>query len=160
MKKKKIEPCRLVAVANGEAIPLASVKDEAFSSGMLGCGFGLIPEDGKIFSPADGEIVGVSSALHAYNLRTSRGHDVLIHVGIETVSLGGRGFFPTVKKGTRVLSGCPIATFDPDVIKEAGLDTTIAVIVTGGEVANAKFEYGAVKGGASTVMTWDAEGKK
>lgn len=112
----------------GRIIPLAEVQDKVFSSGAMGQGFGVVPTSGRVTSPADAKIVVAMP--HAIGLRTVDGVDLLIHVGLDTVSLQGAPFSNGVSKGTEVKAGDVLVEADLDAIKAAGLDTTTVVIVT------------------------------
>lgn len=124
----------LYAVCRGSSDPLSSVPDEVFSSGMLGAGYAITPADGKIYAPADGTIGNIAEAKHAYTLTTNDGVDILIHVGVDTVNLGGKGFDVRVEKGKKVKAGDEIAIADLDTIKKAGLPSTVIVIITSTEM--------------------------
>lgn len=114
--------------ANGTVVPLAEVGDKVFASGALGKGAGVVPADGQIVSPVSGTVVSVLP--HAYGLLADNGVEVLVHVGINTVELDGKGFTPAVQQGAQVLPGTPLVTVDLDAIRAAGLDTTTIVLVT------------------------------
>lgn len=150
-KKEKILP----AVADGEAIPLSAVPDEAFASGMLGTGFGIKPTSGTIYCPANGKIVGITETRHAYTVLTDDGLDLLIHVGIDTVKLGGEGFISMVVEGERVKAGSILARADLDLITLRGYPTVTVVLVTNPEqLAKSSFSFGKVLGGQSEVMRY------
>ncbi len=120
----------VVSPFDGTAVPLSQVNDPAFSSGSLGEGLAVIPSDGIVQSPVDGEIAAVFPTGHAIGLRTSDGLEILIHVGINTVQLGGEHFTNRVEKGQKVVKGDVLAEFDRDAILAAGFDLTSPVIVT------------------------------
>jgi PTS system beta-glucosides-specific IIC component len=123
----------LVSPCNGAFVPLASVHDEAFSSGSLGPGFGIEPRDGAIISPCQGTIDSVADTGHAFCIRTDDGIDVLVHVGIDTVKMKGQGFVAAVKEGDRVVAGQLLVTADLKAIIAAGLLTTVVVIIAEAE---------------------------
>ncbi|WP_263118833.1 beta-glucoside-specific PTS transporter subunit IIABC [Cellulomonas fimi] len=118
----------VAAPVNGTVVPLAEVSDKVFSSGALGKGAGVVPADGRVVSPISGTVVSVLP--HAYGLVSDDGVEVLVHVGINTVELDGKGFTPAVQQGAQVLPGTELVTVDLDVIRAAGLDTTTIVLVT------------------------------
>ena len=150
--KKKRE---LLAVGNGKSIPQSEIPDEAFAGGMLGQGFGIEPTDGLIRSPADGKIQSIADARHAYTLLTKDGLDVLIHVGIDTVTLGGKAFVPLVRVGDTVRAGQPLVRSDLDLIRKQGLSTTVAVLVTEPDgIDGITFRHGTVVGGKDAVMSF------
>ncbi len=114
----------------GRVIPLSEVKDEVFSSGMVGNGVGIIPEEDVLVAPEDGEITMVFETHHALGLKTSNGAEILFHIGIDTVQLNGEGFETFVKQGDRVTKGQQLIAFNRRLIKEKGYDDTIIFVVT------------------------------
>lgn len=128
MKKKKTEHI-LGSPAKGKAVPLADVSDPTFSSGMLGQGVAVIPSEGKIYAPADGEIGMVFDTLHAISLTTDYGAEILLHVGLDTVKMKGDGFTGHVKAGDKVKKGDLLLEVDLAKVKEAGYDTITPILV-------------------------------
>ncbi|MET3557401.1 PTS system sucrose-specific IIC component [Streptococcus rupicaprae] len=120
----------IVSPLVGEVIALENVADPVFSSGAMGKGLAVKPTEGIVYAPADAEVTIAFETGHAYGLKTTNGAEILIHVGIDTVSLNGRGFDMKVSAGQTVKAGDILGYFDPAVITEAGLDTTTMVIVT------------------------------
>lgn len=114
----------------GDIIKLEEVRDEAFSTKMMGEGFAVVPSEGRVTSPFDGEVVSIFPTKHAIGLKRFDGLELLIHVGIDTVELKGEHFETQVKQGDRVKKGQLLLTFDPKLIKELGFDTTTMVVVT------------------------------
>ena len=114
----------------GEVVALSEVNDPVFSSGVMGQGIAVKPSKGVVYAPADAEIAIAFPTGHAYGLKTDNGAEILIHVGIDTVSLNGEGFEAKVSQGDRVRAGDIIGTFDSEVIAANGLDDTIMVIIT------------------------------
>lgn len=120
----------VLAPVSGQAVPLAEVNDPVFSSGALGAGVGIVPENGTVQAPVSGEVLTATDTGHAYGIRTTEGVEVLIHVGIDTVELGGRHFTPHVTAGTHVVAGDLLLEFDVAAVTAAGYDTTTIVTVT------------------------------
>ncbi|MBO0452862.1 PTS sugar transporter subunit IIA [Candidatus Enterococcus murrayae] len=121
----------IFAPVEGRFVDLTEVEDEVFSSGMMGQGCGIIPTGGTIVAPVDAEIISASPNMrHAMGLRLKNGCELLIHVGIDTVSLKNQGFSTLVSEGDQVKKGTELLKFDPQIIKEAGLKDTVMVIVT------------------------------
>ena len=114
----------------GEVVSLSEVNDPVFSSGVMGQGIAVKPSKGVVYAPADAEIAIAFPTGHAYGLKTDNGAEILIHVGIDTVSLNGKGFESKVSQGDRVRAGDIIGTFDSEVIAANGLDDTTMVIIT------------------------------
>jgi len=119
----------LAAVA-GHVVTLDDVGDKVFASRALGEGVGIVPSDGTVHAPVSGVLVLVASTGHAYGIRTDDGVEVLVHVGIDTVRMGGKGFDVLVGKGERVEAGDRLATVDLDAVRAAGYDPTTIVVVT------------------------------
>ncbi len=146
---------RLLAAANGRVIPLSEVPDEAFASGMLGAGYAVRPTGGEVYCPADGTLISISEALHAYTLKTADGLELLVHIGIDTVSLGGRGFSPQAAVGDKLAAGDIMARADLAVLREAGLDASVAVLITDSEhITRPRVYEGAARGGHDVAMTY------
>ena len=145
----------LVSAADGRALPLSAVPDEAFASGLLGVGLAIEPASDRILSPAAGRIESVSETAHAYSILTDDGLDLLVHVGIDTVRLGGEGFSPAVKAGDRVKAGDLLVRVDLALLSDRGLPTVIPVLVTNPErLSSHALVTGDVKGGESAVMRY------
>lgn len=137
----QLVPVNLHAPVAGTLIPLAEVADPVFSSGKMGDGLAVLPADGKIYAPCDGTVKVAMKSGHAYGLRTEDGIDILIHIGIDTVSLAGAGFTPHVARGQEVRQGDLLAEVDLDFLKNKGLDSSTIMLVTN----TTKFNINAVK---------------
>jgi len=114
----------------GDIVALSNVNDPVFSSGAMGQGIAVKPSQDVVYAPADAEVTIVFPTGHAYGLRTANGAEILIHVGIDTVSMNGEGFNHKVAQGDKVKAGDVLGTFDSSKIAAAGLDDTTMVIVT------------------------------
>ena len=114
----------------GQAVALENVNDPVFSSGAMGQGIAVKPSEGVVYAPADAEVTIAFATGHAFGLKTANGAEVLIHVGIDTVSMNGDGFEQKVAQGDKVKAGDVLGTFDSAKIAAAGLDDTTMVIVT------------------------------
>ena len=120
----------LVTPIVGDVVALADVNDPVFSSGAMGQGIAVKPSQGVVYAPADAEVSIAFPTGHAFGLKTTDGAEVLIHVGIDTVTMNGEGFEAKVAQGDKVKAGDVLGTFDSNKIAAAGLDDTTMVIVT------------------------------
>ena len=120
----------LVTPIVGDVVALADVNDPVFSSGAMGQGIAVKPSQGVVYAPADAEVSIAFPTGHAFGLKTTAGAEVLIHVGIDTVTMNGEGFEAKVAQGDKVKAGDVLGTFDSNKIAAAGLDDTTMVIVT------------------------------
>ena len=114
----------------GKIIPLCEVHDEVFSGEMMGKGCAIVPEEGKVYAPFDGKIVGLLESRHAVGIESTSGIEILIHVGMDTVKLQGRGFTAYVQDGEQVKKGQLLLEFEKEEIEKAGYEVTTPVIVT------------------------------
>lgn len=139
----------LAACLTGTVVPLAEVKDEAFASGALGDGIAIEPTDGELVAPADGEISSTFETHHAVGMTTTDGAELLMHIGIDTVKLGGKHFTYLVNEGDKVKKGQPLIRFELEAIKAEGYPVTTPLIVcnTDDYAAVAAKASGAVKQG-------------
>ena len=141
----------LSACLNGTVVPLADVKDEAFASGVLGNGIAIEPSEGELVAPADGEISSTFETHHAVGMTTADGAELLMHIGIDTVKLGGKHFTYLVNEGDKVKKGQPLIRFELEAIKAEGYPVTTPLIVCNTD------DYAAVEAKASgTVKQGDA----
>lgn len=119
----------LYAHLNGTVVPLSEVEDEAFAAGILGEGIAIEPSEGKLYAPCDAKVEGVLDTKHAVNLVTESGCEILMHIGIDTVKLGGKYFETHVTEGQNVRKGDLLVSFDIQKIHEAGYKTTTPMVV-------------------------------
>ncbi len=122
----------VTAPFSGTLVPLSEVPDETFASGVLGEGIAIEPSDGLFCSPVDGTVETIAETKHAIGFAADNGLEILVHVGLETVSLNGEGFEILVKEGDRVKAGQPVAKADLALIRGRGLKTITSIVLTGG----------------------------
>lgn len=126
-------PITLLAPLSGIIVPITSVPDPTFSEKILGDGIAILPENGRLLSPIGGKVESVPKTNHAVMILSDSGAEILIHVGIDTVELGGAHFRAFVSPGDRVKAGDPLLEFEPDAIRRAGYDLSTPIIVTNAE---------------------------
>jgi len=136
-KKRNLQ---IFAPLNGEIIPLDQVPDPVFSQKMVGEGIAIMPEQGNIHAPIDGTVVLVSETLHAIGLRSNDGTEILIHVGLETVSLKGNGFTVLVNTGDKVSIGQSLIEVDWDYIREHAKSIITPIVITNSAERNIQYE--------------------
>lgn len=148
---------KLKAFVSGKLIDMSEVPDEMFSQKMMGDGVAIEPEGDTVVAPADAEVTMImEESLHAVGLRLNNGAELLIHIGIDTVKLNGKGFKLLVKQGDNVTAGTPLVKFDSAVIKESGYKDVVIMAVTNcAEYPQMqKSENQSVKAGESVIMTF------
>lgn len=120
----------LCATADGVLIPMEEIPDKVFSQGTMGECFGIIPEDSKVYAPCDGTVINVADTKHAIVFENMDNQQILVHVGIDTVKLKGKGFKVHVKEGDKVMANQLVLEFDRESIKKAGyLDTVVTILI-------------------------------
>ncbi|EFT57548.1 phosphotransferase system, EIIB [Cutibacterium acnes HL002PA3] len=134
------EAVTVTSPLEGRAVPISEIPDPVFSTGVVGDGIAIEPTSNTVACPADATVVTAPDSGHAFGLKLDSGVELLIHVGIDTVELGGKGFDVKVKAGDHVSAGQPLVVFDPTVIDEAGYSKITPVLVTNG------FDYSNVTG--------------
>ncbi len=127
--KKQMKASILYAHASGKSVPLSSVKDEAFSSGILGKGVAIEPVEGKLYAPCDGIVENIYDTNHALTILSDDGAEILLHIGVDTVKLKGKYFTPHVKSDAKVKKGDLLVSFDMAKIKKSGYQVTIPMII-------------------------------
>lgn len=144
----------IMSPLNGKAVALEQVPDPVFSDKVLGDGCAVIPDDGRIYSPVNGEITSIAETLHAYGFRSEEGIEILVHFGLETVSLQGEGFKSNVKVGDRVKAGDLVAEADIKMLKDKGFNLITPVLICdGAEDMEMTVNEGSVKKGTSVLLT-------
>lgn len=130
VKSAKLEKEIVVSPIKGEVLNLSDIEDAAFASGVLGQGVAIIPSDGKVVAPVDGVVTTLFPSLHAIGILSDTGVEVLIHIGLNTIQLEGRGFEACIKQGDRITKGQTILNFDIDAIKESGYSVVTPIVIT------------------------------
>lgn len=120
----------VAAPVSGEVVALGQIKDKVFAAGALGNGLGIVPTSGEVFAPLAGTVVSAFPTSHAYGIKSADGVEALVHIGIDTVQLNGKGFTGAVTQGQQVAAGDLLATVDFDAVKAAGYDPTTVVVIT------------------------------
>ncbi len=152
MKKKEQT---VFAPMSGKILALSSVDDPAFSEKMLGDGAAILPDGNEIFSPIDGVITDVTDTKHAFCITADDGTELLLHIGINTVTLKGEGFSVFVSGGDHVYQGDKIAEVDLSVLKKSGLSPQTPVLLTEFEKVHVvKIREGTVRGGKDVLFTY------
>ena len=150
-KKEKM----LLSVADGQIIPLSEVPDEVFSEKILGDGYAVIPTKGEIFAPIGGVVLDVAETGHAYSIGAKGGEEVLIHIGIDTVSMKGEGFTPMVSKGETVVAGQLLSRVDLSLLEERELCSCIPVVIANSrEFRSIKLLPGNGTGGITPALSY------
>ncbi len=145
---------------NGKVIPLEQVPDPVFSEKVLGDGCAVIPKDGKIYSPVDGTVSTIAETGHAYGFSSDDGLEILVHFGLETVALKGKGFKSHVKMGDQVKVGTLIAEVDLALLKQRGIDITTPVLICdGADGMELRSSEGDVKAGDPLIVCSEPDAK-
>lgn len=142
------------AFATGKLIKLDDIPDQVFSKRIMGDGFGIEPSRGEIFSPISGEVTMVFPTGHAYGITTPDGVEVLLHLGVDTVELDGKGFAGKVKQGDKVKQDELLTVMDLDAIKAAGKPTVCMLIFTSGQKIHLNHEGEAVAAKQDDLFTF------
>jgi glucose-specific phosphotransferase system IIA component len=125
-KKKEV----LYSPAKGTCKDISEVSDPAFSQKLLGDGLAVVPKEGTLYAPCSGTLTVLFPTGHAFGIQTSSGAEVLVHAGLDTVFLEGKGFDVLKQKGDKVRAGDPVVHMNLDVVKSAGYDCTVMLVVT------------------------------
>lgn len=146
--KKKEE---FVSPMKGEAIPMEQVPDPVFAEKVMGDGFAVIPADGTVKAPLSGTVEAAFPTGHAFGIKTEDGMELLIHIGIDTVKLEGKGFEVFVKQGDTVKQGDVLVKVDLEYVKQQGKSTVSPVIFTSGETVSL-LKKGMVEAGEAKII--------
>lgn len=128
--RKKDKEINLNSICNGEIIEITEVSDKTFASKLLGDGMGFKIDDNRIYAPCDAIVVMIANTNHAIGIQTNNGAEILIHVGMDTVNLNGKGLFPKVTVGEKIKQGQCILEIDTAIMKENKIDLTTPLIIT------------------------------
>ena len=145
----------MVSPQTGRITSVREIPDEVFSEKILGDGAAIVPEENIIVSPVDGQIVQLADAGHVYCIKSDDGLDILIHVGVDTIGMRGKGFKYFVKVGQKVKAGEPIGEADINLIKEYGYSTYTAILVTNmSEVKEIEYIPGNAQAGITNIISY------
>ncbi len=147
----------LVAPVSGKAMPLSEVPDPVFAEKLAGDGMAIMAEGETIVAPADGEVTLIFKTKHAFAMTLENGLEILVHIGLETVSLDGEGFEQLVEQGTKVKAGTPLITINKELILSKGLSLATPVLITNVDAAKSisAVESGNVVAGETTVVNFE-----
>ncbi|WP_413304181.1 PTS glucose transporter subunit IIA [Bacillus sp. 1P10SD] len=137
----KKEKSAIFAPVNGEILSLSEVPDPVFSQKMMGEGIAMIPEEGKIYSPVKGSVILIAETKHAIGVRAVDGAEILIHVGLETVSLNGEGFTIAVNVGDKVTTGQLLMEMDLDMIKQLAKSIITPIVITNSNEIGKQYRF-------------------
>ena len=147
----------LVAVADGDAMPLSEVPDQVFSQKLAGDGMAIMVKGDTIVAPASGELSLVFKTKHAFAITLDNGVELLVHIGVDTVGLNGEGFEQLVEQGTKVKAGTPIIKIDREFILSKGLSLATPILITNVDAVKSitPVESGAVVAGETQVVKYE-----
>ncbi|MBR6343251.1 MAG: PTS glucose transporter subunit IIA [Selenomonadaceae bacterium] len=150
-----VRPGALVSPLQGTVVALADVKDEVFSSGILGKGVAMLPSKGELRAPVDGVVTMVPDTKHAVSVMDASGAEILMHIGMDTVKLNGQYYETLVKAGDKVQKGQLLIKFDLDSIKAAGYDVTTPVVITNSDDVGVKTLAQGAIGAGTALLKWE-----
>ncbi len=153
-RKEMSNEVTIISPVNGKAVPLEQVPDPVFADKVLGEGIAVVPENGEFLSPVDGEISSIADSLHAIGFTSEEGLEILMHIGLDTVKLEGKGFTVHVKEGDKVKKGDLVVTVDLAYISSQGLQTITPIILCDGvDDKNLSFYEGEVKANETVICS-------
>ncbi|KAA2301398.1 PTS glucose transporter subunit IIA, partial [Clostridioides difficile] len=120
----------IVSPMTGEIKPISEVEDQAFAQELMGKGIAIVPTEGKVYAPFDGVVEALYRTKHAIGLKAANGVEILIHIGVDTVSLKGKYFNAHIEQGQTIKAGDLLVDFDPEGITSAGYNTITSIVVT------------------------------
>ncbi|GGF20639.1 PTS glucose transporter subunit IIA [Halobacillus andaensis] len=142
----------VVAPVNGEIVDLKKVPDPVFAEKMMGEGLAIKPADGEVVSPVNGEVVQLFPTNHAVGLKTKSGVEVLIHIGLETVSMEGEGFTAHISQGDKVRAGDKLISFEKGLVEEKAKSTVTPIIITNSNDVNVEVKEETKAAAGTTVL--------
>ncbi len=156
--KSKPKNVEFVAPVDGKQILLSDIPDEVFSTGMLGDGIAFLPDGKYVCAPCDGEITMIADTLHAFGMTGENGIEILVHIGLDTVALEGKGFCKLAGVGDNVKKGSPVIKIEREKLEEEGVNLcTPMILLNGSEYDISKKENTNVKAGETIICTCTAK---
>jgi PTS system glucose-specific IIA component len=150
--KMKKGPLQLTAPMKGQVIDITEVPDAVFSQKFVGDGVAIYPTEGKVYSPVDGEIMLMAETGHAIGIKTKEGFEILIHVGLDTVNMGGEGFENLISEGDKVKTGQLLLNFDLELVKTKAKSTVSPIVISNMEMVE-QIEKNGLSGDNNVLMT-------
>ncbi len=145
----------MVSPQTGRCVSIIEIPDEVFSERILGDGIAIIPQTEEVLSPVDGEVAQVAETKHAFCINSNDGLELMIHIGVDTVKLNGKGFECFIKKGDKIKKGDLIAKADIKFIQENGFPLHTAILITNSNKFQiVKPHYGEVNSGKDIVLEY------
>ena len=162
LKKKELIENKIYSPINGKCIPIEEVPDNVFASKMMGSGVGLILSDDTIYSPCDATVSMIALTKHAIGLQAKNGAEILIHIGLDTVQLNGKGFSLLVNQNDKVDMGQPIMKIDREYMEENNLNLITPLVITNSGDINPNIicDSGNLEKGKSVLIEWQAKRRK
>jgi len=144
----------LLSPVTGRLVPIEEVPDPTFAEKMLGDGIAIVPSEGVVVSPIDGEVISIFPTKHAIGLKSKQGLEILIHIGLDTVNMRGEGFDAFVEVGDKVSAGTKLISFSIDLIKQKASDIITPVVITNSEVVKElnRADFSEVKSGETEII--------